>query len=159
MSHQHVLPCINTKRSIEWFEEGGSTVKVQGAGPCGTVRPFCQGQKWCNWSFRSRSRRGDSHSETPHSVIKTPGITLSNPKVLETDCPCNIGLSVLHRNADYPSTSFDHAFFFYTSNINPQSNCYIMPSPCCFQWSCPSWCPSIVDAWMSLANLHSKDGA
>ena len=30
----------------------------------------------------SRSRLGDSHSETPHSVIKEPGITLSNPKLL-----------------------------------------------------------------------------
>ena len=31
--------------------------------------------------------------------------------------------------------------------------------PCCFQWSCPSWCPSIVDAGMSLAHLHSKGKA
>ena len=29
----------------------------------------------------SKSRLGDSHSETPDSVIKEPAITLSNPKI------------------------------------------------------------------------------
>ena len=65
-------------------------------------------------------------------------------------------LSVLHVPQEHNLTMF---IIFYTNNINPSLNCYIMPTPCCIQWSFPSRCPSIVEAGMSLAHLRSKGGA
>ena len=54
----------------------------RGGGAFLTRRPVCQRQTLCHWSFRNGLARSDSHSETPHSVIKEPGITLSNPTLV-----------------------------------------------------------------------------
>ena len=58
-----------------------------------------------------------------------------------------------------PCTSFDHFYFFWRKQHKSTLKLLFYVSYCCFQWSCPSRCPSIVEAVMSLAHLRSKGGA
>lgn len=60
-----------------------------------TVWPVCHRQMLCHWSVQNWSRQGNSHSETRHSVIKEPGITLSNPKILSGNCVCSIATRLI----------------------------------------------------------------
>ena len=100
------------------------------------------------------------YSGLPHSLIRITHFVLSCcglGKGMKYPPFCSLPgyrLSVLHVPQEHRLT-----MFFYTNNINPPINCYIMPPPCCFQWSFPTRCPSIVEAGMLLAHLHSKDGA
>ena len=102
------------------------------------------------------------YSDRPHSLIHITHFSLSRcglGKGMKYTPFCSLSgyrLSGLHAPQAHRLTMF---FFFYTNNKNPPLNCYIMPPPCCFQWSCPSRCPSIVEAGMSLAHLRSKGGA
>ena len=103
------------------------------------------------------------YSDRPHGLVHVTHLVLSRwwfgKRVEIFPIPQPPGRVAVRVTCSSSTASDRVSFCFYTNNMNPPLNCYIMSPPSWFHWSCPSRCPSIVAAGMSLAHLRSKGGA